>query len=348
MIIAFIINAFRHRIRDAGDAVLATGIRILTELPGGAATIPERARALDAIRVARERIQSTFDPTGRVVAILIDADRPDAAEPAVNLALAFAETGLPTRLVLPFASPSLAAQARSVVGYPLELVLADDSAHAPTSHTMTDTIRELVASAPTDAVTIVVLPATSDLSSRVAAARLADALILVITLDKSRKDRVESGLGDLLEVGGSLLGAIVVPKSRRLVPATANASVDVAPVEPTAPLAPPMAEVPVTAEPIDDGAAETPVGQLISAEPPTPVMPKSPARKPRPRATAASTPELLFDEGSGVATAQRAPRVGPAAPRQSAAARRAAAAHEAAMTAERQDPRGGDQPDDGH
>ncbi|GAB3616265.1 hypothetical protein GCM10027416_08220 [Okibacterium endophyticum] len=220
LLLAFAINAFRHRVRDAGDVARATGIRVLAQIPPEDGSVPATGSVLDAIRVARERILSVSEAAGRVFAVIDDTDGHNVSLAAVNLAASFAEAGQPTRLVVPGASAELETRVSSAVAAleHLEFIAVADSQAAPDAgrHVMTDELRGLLdadGGRSHDALTVLVLPKDSDRSSRVAAARLSDALVLIAELDRSEAGRLETEIDDLLEVGGVFLGALVVHRS---------------------------------------------------------------------------------------------------------------------------------------
>lgn len=95
----FVRHRFDRRLRSTIDVEDAMGCRASATVPTTNLSIPTTGRVADSLRVARERLTDTVGSEGAVL-LVVDTTGDTGARAAVGLALAVAETGRPTRLVL--------------------------------------------------------------------------------------------------------------------------------------------------------------------------------------------------------------------------------------------------------
>lgn len=231
LVAAFVVNTLDRRVRDQADVEGAGGGQILSRLTSGSATIPATGSDLDALRVARERLLATSG-TGRIIAI-IDGTRGHApSDVPVNLAVVLTETSPKVEAILPECPTEYVSAledaldlkslrddergetlgARQLTGLNVYLPHPDEST---IDDDTTGVVRSAVgAQRDPDRFTVIALPPSASAANRLASARMADAVIMVIEERATRIDDIAQVVAEAREVGATVVGVIVVPSGR--------------------------------------------------------------------------------------------------------------------------------------
>ncbi|MCU1546799.1 MAG: hypothetical protein JWP30_1899 [Homoserinimonas sp.] len=236
ILVAFLLYAVRRRVASVTDLERLTGTRVLANVTSKDATVPAHGETLNELRAARERIYASLDANSTVIVMFDDSLGVDGSDIPVNLAAAFAHDGQSIHLLAPGMSDKL--QALVCRNLSLELLAtspAGSSYHSTGSPpfqlhipdvTETDSepdglitsfIYDRVAEADPEALILLALPPHAPHSSRIAAGRLADALCMVVAIGHSRTTDIEAILDEPPLRETAFLGAIAVPRGRRLV-----------------------------------------------------------------------------------------------------------------------------------
>ncbi|MCU1638926.1 MAG: hypothetical protein JWL94_1573 [Microbacteriaceae bacterium] len=236
VILAFLLTAFTRRVQRVEDVERATGVRGLLERPASHhAAVPETGAMMDSLRVARERLFATLNPRGAVVAVIDDTTAHQPSDLPVNLAVAAARAGQKTLVLAPNISPSyldllkdkLSLQVLELnnegVVYGSSIVAGLTLGVGRHSHSddaddreFATYVRDVIDTAGEDVFVLLTLPPRASHASELAAARLADAVIMVAVLGRSRKKRISETVEELALVGSPFLGALITDRRRRL------------------------------------------------------------------------------------------------------------------------------------
>lgn len=232
MIIAFPINRLDRRFRNAREVERALGLSPLAVLTARTPEFPEtNTEALHALAAVRERVLARLEPPASL-AVIDDSSGPDEFGLPATLALAFAESGIPVRVVL----FDVASRAREVLGNRLGLMTATrakgperfQSALHPglefcllppagtTPSGVAPDLAETVDSAPENGMTLLVARSTAPETSLVAALRLADGVVLALASRSSTSKRAFAILREAAAIGTPLLGTLITPRHRRM------------------------------------------------------------------------------------------------------------------------------------
>ncbi|MDN5853244.1 MAG: hypothetical protein L0K86_10435 [Actinomycetia bacterium] len=231
LVAAFVVNTLDRRVRDQSDVEGAGGGRILSRLTSGSATVPATGSDLDALRVARERLLSASG-TRRVIAIIDGTRGPTPSDVPVNLAVVLTETSPRVEAILPECPTEYVSAledllelkslrddergetlgARQLTGLDVYLPHPDKAA---IDDDTTGVVRSVVgAQRDPDQFTVIALPPSASAANRLAAARMADVVIMVIEEQTTRIDDIAQVVAEAREVGARVVGVIVVPSGR--------------------------------------------------------------------------------------------------------------------------------------
>lgn len=231
LVAAFVVNTLDRRVRDQNDVEGAGGGQILSRLTSRSATIPATGGDLDALRVARERLLAAAG-TRRVVALIDGTRGPAASDVPVNFAAVLTETSSRVEAILPECPSEYVSElervlelkslrddergetlgARRLTGLDVYLPHPDDAA---IDDDTTGVVRSVVgAQRNPDQFTVIALPPSASAANRLAAARIADAVVMVIEEQATRIDDIAQVVAEAREVGSRVVGVIVVPSGR--------------------------------------------------------------------------------------------------------------------------------------
>ena len=231
LVAAFVFNTLDRRVRDQSDVEGAGGGQILSRLTSGAATIPATGTDLDALRVARERLLSASG-TRRVIAIIDGTRGPTPSDVGVNLAVVLTETSHRVEAILPEWPTEYVSALEDLLDLKslrddergetlgarhltsLNVYLPHPDAAAIDGDT-TGVVRSVIgAQHDPDQFTVIALPPSASAANRLAAARMADAVLMVIEEQATRIDDIAQVVAEAREVGARVAGVIVVPSGR--------------------------------------------------------------------------------------------------------------------------------------
>lgn len=273
LVLAFVANVLDRRVRDSYDVFGAGGGITVARLEGEVATVPAAGDDADALRAVRERLLSTAAGNRTVFSVVDVGDR--AARPsdvAANLAVALADSGMTTDLVLAdlpddaLRTVLAALEVHEVEpagavrrfrgGFDLSLtVLVPAPGHQrlSTADIVSDLLSDGVRSAD---VTVVAVAQAAGPAVRLSAGRACDQVLLVAEEMATRIDDLAQAVTDLLAVQAVIHGTVLVPRGRQLGGVRASDPVPAAPV--SAPVIAPV-PAPVIAPVTDseDTAGET-------------------------------------------------------------------------------------------
>ncbi|QYJ05749.1 hypothetical protein KUV85_08735 [Nocardioides panacisoli] len=226
-------NAVSATVRDGHEVGRVTGHPVLATLTGTAASVPAEDADRDTYRSIRERILTL--PERRHLISIADI-APAEGQPtdvAVNVALATAEAGIKTELVIPphgamFSTlrPALGLKRRplntdAVARYDStffpELVVTipgpEDGRSNPWSAYLT--LRAEKVDGDDTQLVILGFPAYMGRSYLLAAARMGDQVVLTATLGEAEKDELAQVARDVAAVDGNVLGTVLCAHPRR-------------------------------------------------------------------------------------------------------------------------------------
>lgn len=211
LVAAFVLNALDRRVRDASTVTKAGGGDVLAELRDTKGAVPTQGRDLDEIRSAGEQLLAKLPRENPVLAVvdLTGATAPN--DVAANLALALAETGRIVNLLLPEHSEEFVGRLSSAFG-----VASTPGGSGLPGPVITLPAATTGAQPAATRMTVIVLPARASRSLTLASARRTDAQVFVVAKGRTRGKEVTAVANDLRALGSSVVGSIVVPKTRRL------------------------------------------------------------------------------------------------------------------------------------
>ena len=219
VVTAFVANRFDHRMRNATEVRRVTDAPVLADIHSVEAAIPHDEATLELLSAARERILADLPADAQVIAVVDDTPGELYADIPVNLALVTAAAGVPTRLLLPDATPAL----KRELGARLELTdpVPAESGDVYRSErvpglTVSFPARMGPAIGPRRAgeLCFVVIGTRAAQSTALAALRLSDALLLVAVKHRTRADDTEKILDEASGLAINFLGTITVPHDR--------------------------------------------------------------------------------------------------------------------------------------
>lgn len=245
LVAAFVVNTLDRRVRDRYDVGGAGAGRILSRLGECEATMPASGADLDALRVARERLLAAVGPDRRVLAVVDGTSGPAASDVPVNLAVVLSEVSR-VEVVLAETPTDYVSELRRVLD--LRSLRDDDLGETlgtqrlpmldvylphpdPAVDGTTGGVRSAVGEHPLDdQYTVLALPPTASAANRLAAARVADAVVVVIEQQATRIDDLAQVVAEAREVGAQVVGVVVVPSGRTLVMPLVAGGLGAAPV----------------------------------------------------------------------------------------------------------------------
>ena len=219
VVIAFAVNRFDHRMRNATEVRRATNAPVLADIHSAVASIPQDGTTLELLRTARERILADLPQDAQVITIVDDTPAELYVDIPVNLALVTAASGVPTTLILPNASPGL----KRVLRTSLDLtapILGDAGEFHQSGLASQLTVSFPSGAGPAIAprragdLQFVVIGRSASQSSALAALRRSDALVLVAVTHRSRADDAEQILEEASRLAIPFLGTVLVPHNR--------------------------------------------------------------------------------------------------------------------------------------
>ncbi|MCQ9163651.1 hypothetical protein [Arthrobacter sp. STN4] len=235
LVIAFVFNVLDRRVRDWYDVRGAGAGPVLARLRNAEATIPASGADLDNFRVIRERLLADMGQCMRVLTVIDEAPSLPS-DVAANLAVAFAQSGTPVVLVLMGASGE--SMAPLVGGLQLAVLKSDCNGLTLRSERLksltvlrpdapkedfgaddfvTELVRsEIIGQAPGTLV-LLALPPHAPHASRLAAARLSDAVLLVAECHRTKIDELARDASEMAELQSTVVGTVLVPTGRNAV-----------------------------------------------------------------------------------------------------------------------------------
>ncbi len=236
LVLAFVVNMLDRRVRDGYDVRAAGAGSVLAKLHSTVAHVPATGTDQDDFRVIRERLLADVDRPARVLAVVDNTVGPPS-DVAINLAVAFAQSGTDVSLIL----MGVTGEHSALLSEGLELSTVDfnqstvlsRSASMPTL-TVLQTESEAEGTGADDLVTelvhsevrelrygdlvILALPPNAPRASRLAVGRLADTVLLVAECQRTGIDRLAAQASEVAEVHATLAGTVLVPAGRHLEP----------------------------------------------------------------------------------------------------------------------------------
>ena len=236
LVLAFVINRLDRRVRDSYDVHVAGAGPVLAKLHGTVAHVPATGADQDSFRVVRERLLADVERPTRVLAVVDNTVGPPS-DVAVNLAVAFAQSGTDVSLILMGASGDhLALLTDGLELAPVDLdpsTVISLSASIPNLTVLQpvptaegagadDLVTELVHSAVREPrsgeLVILALPPNAPHASRLAVGRLSDTVLLVSESQRTRIDGLAAGASEAAVVHATLAGTVLVPAGRHMEP----------------------------------------------------------------------------------------------------------------------------------
>jgi len=235
VILAFILNALDSRVRSEEDIRTATGRPVLGRLSSRVPGIPATGSDLLEVRAIRERMFADARFTGATgVCAVIDAGAEEISDIPVNLAFAFARSGVAVEFLSSGASDEF--MSSLLDAFDLEVVADDDSGTRLTSKTLptfsvyfanpasSDTDGDYLAAAvqaeiqsrSQDALIFLSIPSNTALASRLTVNRLSDTTVTVAAVGETRSKDLKGIAQDAERAGSHLLGTIIVEQHRRV------------------------------------------------------------------------------------------------------------------------------------
>ncbi len=236
LVAAFVRNATDRRLFDGADIRAAGGSDVLARVRAREETLPAHADDLDAIRSVWERLLTTLPAKDPVLAVADVSSTTLPSELPLNLALALCETGARVQVVLLEHPSSTVSQVAGHLGLRRSGSLGDIAHFESSGHPglvvsvvgrqgsesdTADQIKVLLRSPERDVdMTVLAVAPTASRSARLAAARLAHSVVVVVTERSTRSGTVRELSAELRAVGTEVAGTVVLPKGRRLADAT--------------------------------------------------------------------------------------------------------------------------------
>jgi capsular polysaccharide biosynthesis protein len=232
MIVAFPVNKLDRRFRNGREVERALGVPPLASLAARTSEFPEtNTEALHTLAAVRERVLARLEPPASL-AVVDDSSARDEFGLPCTLALAFAEAGIPVRVVL----FDVDDHARELLGNRLGLITTPRTNAATgfrsalhpglefhllppgpeTAGGVASNLPELVNSTPEAGLTLLAVRSTAPDATLVAALRLSDGLVVALATHSSTSTRLFALLREATAVGTPFLGTLVTPKHRRM------------------------------------------------------------------------------------------------------------------------------------
>ncbi|WP_227486898.1 hypothetical protein [Nocardioides malaquae] len=277
LVLAFVANVLDRRVRDSYDVYGAGGGISVARLGEPSPRLPAEGEDAESLRAVRERLLSAV-PSHRPVISVIDVGEAGGmpSDVAANLAVALADSGMSTDLVLAghpnqvlqeiltslqaveVDGVGAARRFRSGAGSALT-VLVPEQGHQRLS--TADIVSDLLADAVRDAeATVVGVAQTAGPAVRLSAGRASHQVLLVVEEMTTRIDDLAQVATDLVAVQATIHGTVLVPRGRHFDPAAPSAPATLARAAPRAPSVP--------ARPVSDTAAllDAPVGHALDPD----------------------------------------------------------------------------------
>lgn len=251
VLLAFLRNALRRHIEDDLDVRRAGGGEVLTTLRSNEARIPATAEDMDSLRAVRELLMANVPTDRPVIAVADLTTGPPADDVPANFAQVVAESGRPVELLIADAVPDRVEHTAHALGLTTARPGGEGQPHRFTDHMpgggltlsapprgtlvleretaevdtgLQDPARHLPIGGATrrgvrdtSPVTVISVPQDASHASLLGAARLADALILVVSQDGTPVSAVARTAKQLDVVGAKINGTVMVPRKRRVV-----------------------------------------------------------------------------------------------------------------------------------
>lgn len=232
LVLPFVGNVFDRRVRGTHDVTRSGAGPVVATLEDPTATVPAELDEADQLRALRERLLAAGASSQAVVAVTDLGTRTGGpTDVAANLAVAFADAGKETTLVLagyPTVSFAQVVEALDLVetGYGhhsryFHSRLVDSLTvvvPAPRAARVSDAdmVATLLLKARRSAVTVVGVPAGGGQSVRLTAARLADHVVLAVAAASTKLEELSGVVTEFRAVGAVVHGTVLVPASRVL------------------------------------------------------------------------------------------------------------------------------------
>ncbi len=236
VILAFILNGQKRKVLDVYDVELIGAGPVLAELAGSKGTIPARGDDVNEFRMIRERMLAAAG-TGLEAVTVIDTTHGGLSDVAPNLAVVMAQTGTDVELVVMGTSEKYMTLLRDGLQLIPDSTDSDEEAeilaslriphlkvtrpdrtgtHDGADDLVTGVVRRRTAGRTPGTFIVLALPADAPYASRLAAARLAGAGLMVAERLRSSTDDLAAGAAQLDEVGAMLLGVVLLQRGRTI------------------------------------------------------------------------------------------------------------------------------------
>lgn len=287
LVLAFVANVLDRRVRDPYDVFGAGGGITVAHLADPEAAVPAEREDADLLRAVRERLLSTA-ASDRVVFSVVDVGSRTAlpSDVATNLAVALADSGMSTDLVLAdypqeVLNEVLAALRVTEVepvgvsrcfrdGFDSSLrvlVPSPVGQRLSTADVVSDLLADGVRAA--EATVVGVAPGAGP-AVRLSAGRASDQVVLVVEEMTTRIDGLAEAASDLLAVQAEIHGTVLVPRGRQLAglaePGAMTARSTPPPLVTTHPEASDAAGTDEVAQDADEEPEPAPVAEQVTEE----------------------------------------------------------------------------------
>lgn len=231
LVLAFVANVLDRRVRDPYDVMGAGGGVTVARLHDPVASIPATGTDADDVRAVRERLLAAVTTPRPVLTVIDVGERGRApSDVAPNLALALADSGMTTDLVLADHPPAALAQVVTALGLSeVEPTFNARRFRGASALTVVvpsvgenrvftaDVVTDLLADPARRAeVTVVGVAQAAGPAVRLSAARSCDQVVLVVEEMATRIDDLAGVATDLRAVWAQLHGTVLVPRGRHL------------------------------------------------------------------------------------------------------------------------------------
>lgn len=242
LVLAFAVNMLDRRVRDWYDVRGAGAGPLLVRLSASRATMPAAGTDLDQFRVVRERLLASSNNRLRTLTVIDETQHSWPSDVAANLAVVLAEAGTRVELIMMGASDDqmrvlaaglqLDSHAAGADGRLFRSGLVQSlSVFQPqrgrtifdADDFVTEAVRRELIGRESGQVIILALPPAAPHSSRLAAGRLSDFVLLVGECLRTRIDALALNAAEMSDIEAQLAGTVLVPSGRRILDPEASA-----------------------------------------------------------------------------------------------------------------------------
>lgn len=224
---AFLVNVLDRRVRDDYDVAGAHAGRVIGTLGGGHGLVPAMGDDRDIMAASRERLLAEFDPHGGALAIIDLTRGHGPSDVPLNLAILLAESHNGLDLMLPEwpeddvtllldaleAERSRSDSYAEVTDLQLRIITQPDW-HGQSRGGWMNLLRDTISRNEPQRCLVIAVPPHSSRAVRLAAARLADATLLVAELSATRIGDLARQATDMQAVRTAISGTLLVGHRR--------------------------------------------------------------------------------------------------------------------------------------